>query len=53
MMGSEIETSGKLLNRFDRREFTDRLLIAAALLMFLVVVAYILLKRSFGHIQWW
>ena len=51
-MGTHIHASGKLLNRYDRRELTDRLLIALALIMFLLTVAYIVQKRLFGHILW-
>lgn len=42
-----IVQSGKLLGKYGRREVTDKVLIALALIFFLVVVAYILQKRLF------
>jgi len=52
-MGQHIHQSGKLLSKYDRRELTDRLLIALALMMFMLTCAYIIKKRFFGHIDLW
>jgi len=54
MMGGVIGQSRKLITKYARREFTDKILIAFALAFFFAVVLYILRKRlfpSFGPIE--
>jgi len=54
MMGGVIGQSRKLITKYARREFTDKVLIAFALAFFFGVVLYILRKRlfpSFGPIE--
>lgn len=46
-MGANIGTSGKLLSKYGRREFTDRILFVLALLFFFGTVFYIVKKRLF------
>ena len=47
MMGGVIGQSRKLITKYARREFTDKVLIAFALAFFFGVVLYILRKRLF------
>jgi len=47
-MGSTIQSSGKLLSKYSRRECTDKILFALAILFFFCVVLYILKKRLWG-----
>ena len=47
MMGGVIGQSRKLITKYARREFTDKILIAFALAFFFAVVLYILRKRLF------
>merc|ERR1719410_2094241 len=47
MMGGVIGQSRKLITKYARREFTDKVLIAFALAFFFAVVLYILRKRLF------
>lgn len=42
-----ISQSGKLLNKYGRREFTDKILITFAFAFFLLCVLYIVQKRLF------
>lgn len=42
-----IQQSGKLLNKYGRRETTDKILLILAFLFFLAVVFYIVQKRLF------
>ena len=54
MMGGVVGQSRKLITKYARREFTDKILIAFALAFFFAVVLYILRKRlfpSFGPIE--
>jgi len=54
MMGGVIGQSRKLITKYARREFTDKILIAFALAFFFAVVLYILRKRlfpTFGPIE--
>jgi len=54
MMGGVIGQSRKLITKYARREFTDKVLIAFALAFFFGVVLYILRKRlfpSFGPLE--
>merc|ERR1719378_979434 len=54
MMGGVIGQSRKLITKYARREFTDKVLIVFALAFFFAVVLYILRKRlfpSFGPIE--
>ena len=46
-----IQTSRKLLNKYNRRELTDKLLIFFGLVLFLSTVLYILKKRL--PTMWW
>merc|ERR1712034_87833 len=47
MMGGVIGQSRKLITKYGRREFTDKVLIIFALAFFFAVVLYILRKRLF------
>ena len=47
MMGEVIGQSRKLITKYGRREFTDKVLIVFALAFFFAVVLYILRKRLF------
>merc|ERR1712034_9820 len=47
MMGGVIGQSKKLITKYGRREFTDKVLIIFALAFFFAVVLYILRKRLF------
>merc|ERR1719376_155576 len=54
MMGGGIGQSKKLITKYGRREFTDKVLIVFALAFFFAVVLYILRKRlfpSYGPIE--
>merc|ERR1712130_406463 len=54
MMGGVIGQSKKLITKYGRREFTDKVLIIFALAFFFAVVLYILRKRvfpSYGPIE--
>jgi len=46
-MGGHIQSSHKLLSKYGRREWTDRLLILLALAFFFASVLYIVKKRLF------
>jgi len=46
-MGGHIQSSHKLLTKYGRREWTDRLLILLALAFFFATVLYIVKKRLF------
>jgi len=46
-MGGHIQSSHKLLTKYGRREWTDRLLILLALAFFFASVLYIVNKRLF------
>jgi len=46
-MGGHIQSSHKLLTKYSRREWTDRLLILLALTFFFASVLYIVKKRLF------
>nr|CAD7418663.1 unnamed protein product [Timema cristinae] len=45
--GSVITQSGKLLDKYGRREFTDKVLLFFAFAFFLACVVYIVQKRIF------
>ena len=47
-VGSHIDISTRLINKFGRREIVDKLLIIAGLVLFFSVVLYILKKRLIG-----
>merc|ERR1719378_1043061 len=47
LMGGVIGQSRKLITKYGRREFTDKVLIVFALAFFFAVVLYILRKRLF------
>merc|ERR1712013_908066 len=47
MMGGVIGQSKKLITKYGRREFTDKVLIVFAVAFFFAVVLYILRKRLF------
>ncbi|VDN02949.1 unnamed protein product [Thelazia callipaeda] len=44
-MGAHIQSGGKLISKYSRRECTDKVLITFALLLYVVVILYILRKR--------
>ena len=44
-MGGHIKNSQRLITKYDRRQFTDKLLIMLAVLFFFVTVLYIMKKR--------
>lgn len=46
-MGATIQSSGRLLSKYSRREFTDKILIALASCLFFATVLYIVQKRMF------
>ncbi len=46
-MTGHIQNSRKLLTKYSRREFTDKLLIFLALVFFFATVLYIIKKRLF------
>ena len=48
-MSGHIQNSHKLLTKYGRREFTDKLLIFLALVFFFSTVLYIIKKRMFGY----
>lgn len=47
-MTGHIQNSHKLITKYGRREFTDKLLIFLALVFFFSTVLYIVKKRMFG-----
>ena len=47
-MTGHIQNSHKLLTKYGRREFTDKLLIILALVFYFATVLYIVKKRMFG-----
>jgi len=49
-IGEDLKTSSRLLAKYEKREWTDKVLIAAALVLFYGVVLYILQKRLLGWI---
>ena len=49
-IGSNVDVSGKLITKYQRRELTDRVLIFLGLVLFFGVVLYILRKRGLGWI---
>jgi len=50
-MGNAIQSAGKLLSKYGRRVFTDKVLYTLAFTLFFGVVIYIVKKRVFG--SWW
>jgi protein transport protein SEC20 len=46
-IGQSIRSGGKLITKYGRREFTDKILIFFALLFYFGVILYILRKRVF------
>lgn len=51
-IGHSIKASGKLLHKYGRREFTDKVLLTLALLLYFGVCIYILRKRVFTFNLW-
>ncbi|KHN88308.1 Vesicle transport protein SEC20 [Toxocara canis] len=49
-MSAHIQSGGKLISKYGRRECTDKILIALALLLYFLVIFYILRKRVFYFI---
>jgi protein transport protein SEC20 len=47
-IGAKVKISGGLISKYERREFTDKVLISAALVVFFGVVLYIIQKRTLG-----
>ncbi|KAI6218236.1 Vesicle transport protein SEC20 [Aphelenchoides fujianensis] len=46
-IGATIRSGGKLITKYGRRETTDKILLALALLLYFGVIVYILKKRVF------
>ncbi|PAV82417.1 hypothetical protein WR25_11261 [Diploscapter pachys] len=51
--GQHIQTGGKLLSKYERRELTDKILVAIALIVYLAVMFYILQKRVLTRFWLW
>lgn len=51
-MGSTIQQGGRLIDKYDRRQFADKILIALAFSFFFLVCTYIVNKRLFGGFNW-
>lgn len=49
-IGSNVDASGRLITKYQRRELTDKVLIFLGLVLFFGVVLYILRKRGLGWI---
>lgn len=49
-IGANMKTSDRLISKYKRRELTDKVLIAAGMVLFFGVVLYILQKRLLGWI---
>ncbi|XP_055346884.1 vesicle transport protein SEC20-like isoform X2 [Paramacrobiotus metropolitanus] len=51
-MGSTIQQGGRLIDKYGRRQFTDKILITLGFAFFFLVCAYIVNKRLFGGFNW-
>lgn len=49
-IGASIKVGSRLISKFKRREFTDKILIFLGLVLFFGVVLYILKKRLLGWV---
>lgn len=49
-IGSSVKIGSRLISKFKRREFTDKVLIFLGLVLFFGVVLYILRKRLLGWV---
>ena len=49
-IGANMKTADRLISKYESRERTDKVLIAAALVLFFGVVVFILQKRLLGWI---
>lgn len=49
-IGSTVKIGSRLISKFNRREFTDKVLIFLGLALFFGVVLYILKKRLLGWV---
>ena len=49
-IGASIKVGSRLISKFKRREFTDKILIFLGLVLFFGVVLYILKKRVLGWV---
>lgn len=47
-IGADLKGSGRLISKYERRELTDKVLIALALVLLFGVVLYIIQKRTLG-----
>ena len=47
-IGAGVKVAGGLISKYERREFTDKVLIFCALILYFGVVLYILQKRLLG-----
>ena len=47
-IGADLKGSGRLISKYERRELTDKVLIALGLILFFGVVLYIIQKRILG-----
>lgn len=51
-IGVNVKVSSGLISKYERRELTDKVLIAIGLIFFFGVVLYILQKRLLGWLWW-
>ena len=51
-MGSTIQQGSHLIDKYDRRQFTDKVIITLAFMFFFAVCAYVVNKRLFGGFNW-
>ena len=49
-IGAHVKGSSRLISKYERRELTDKVLIALCFLLFFIVVLYIIQKRILGWI---
>ena len=51
-MGSHIQHGSRLIDKYDRRQLADKVLIALAFAFYFLVCAYIINERLFGGFNW-